>query len=145
MASRLASTVLVTAVVVALSALIFTVDAQASTIATRLPSERNCRSAWDVGSNEANRHRLTTSGQWKKALLVDVVAASPVTIPGTPSGSVSLPACLLLVRDGDRAREVIGRWRHGRVTQWTFSRVFQLTLRVKSNGRVLRDGRVTTI
>ena len=73
------------------------------------------------------------------------VAAGTVTIPGTPSGRVSWPACVLLARNGDRAREVIGRWRHGRVTQWTFSRAFQLTLRVESNVRILHDGRVKTI
>jgi hypothetical protein len=51
---------------------------------------------------------------------------------------------MLLVRDGERAREVIGQWRHGRVIQWTFSRVW-LTVRVKSNGRILHDGRMAKI
>jgi hypothetical protein len=84
--------------------------------------------------------------RWKAALLTDAVVGT-VTIPPSPSARVRRPACALLVRVGSRARQVVGRWRNGRVTEWTFSPVFQLTVRVvRSNVRILlHDGRVTKI
>jgi hypothetical protein len=142
---RPASTLTASALVVALFVLgcISTADALPGTPATRMPSERSCRLAWDARSNEVSRHRLAASGRWRRGLLVGAVAAGTVAIPGTPGGRVSWPACVLLARDGERAREAIGRWRHGRVIGWNLSRVFELSLRLESNVRILHDGRVT--
>jgi hypothetical protein len=147
MLPRPVSTLSVAALLVALFALgwVFAAAAGPGTTTTRMPSERNCLLAWNARSNEAGRHRLLSSGPWKAALLADAVVGT-VTIPPSPSARVRSHVCALLVRDGSRARQVVGRWRNGQVTEWTFSRVFQLTVRVvRSNVRILHDGRVTKI
>jgi hypothetical protein len=117
----------------------------AASAATPMPTERNCLLAWNARSNEASWHRLVSSGRWKGALLVDAVVGTD-TIPPSSTAHVGRQACALLVRDGGRALQVIGRWNDGRVAKWTFSRVFRLQVHVvRSNVRILRDGRVTKL
>lgn len=107
------------------------------------PSDRGCLIAWNAPSNRANRGRLVTAQPEHGLSLRGGRSSTDRWTKGAGVTQTSTAACLLTLSTPHSAQMVIGIWKSGRVTRWSWGPVTPPTAVFSPNVRLLSDGRLT--